>query len=130
MKPLLKPYNMPKESFLQNRLNGVVYAFKGAFLLIRTERSIKAQVVLGLIMTAAGFYFDISTIEWIVQTMAIGLVLGAEGLNTAIEKLSDYIQPNHDPKIGFIKDISAGAVMMVAIAAAVVGLIIYIPKIF
>jgi len=121
---------MPKESFLQNRLNGVVYAFKGAFLLIRTERSIKAQVVLGLIMTAAGFYFDISTIEWIVQTMAIGLVLGAEGLNTAIEKLSDYIQPNHDPKIGFIKDISAGAVMMVAIAAAVVGLIIYIPKIF
>jgi len=121
---------MPKESFLQNRLNGVAYAFKGAFLLIRTERSIKIQLFLGLLMTAAGFYYDISAIEWIVQTMAIGLVLGTEGLNTAIEKLSDYIQPNHDPKIGFIKDISAGAVMMVAVAAAIIGLIIYIPKIF
>ncbi len=121
---------MPKESFLKNRLNGVAYAFKGAFLLIRTEGSIKLQIVLGLIITAAGFYFDISNIEWILQTMAIGLVLGTEGLNTAIEKLSDYIQPNHDPKIGFIKDISAGAVMMVAIAATIVGLIIYLPKIF
>ena len=121
---------MPKESFLQDRLNGVAYAFKGAFLLVRTERSIKIQIVLGLIMTAAGFYFDISNTEWIVQTMAIGLVLGTEGLNTAIEKLSDYIQPNHDPKIGFVKDISAGAVMMVAIAASIVGLIIYLPKIF
>jgi diacylglycerol kinase (ATP) len=121
---------MPKKSFLQDRLNGVALAFKGAYLLVRTERSIKIQIFLGLIMTAAGFYFDISNTEWIVQTMAIGLVLGTEGINTAIEKLSDYIQPNHDPKIGFIKDISAGAVMMVAIAASIVGLIIYLPKIF
>jgi len=121
---------MPKESFFQNRLNGVAYAFKGAFLLIRTERSIKIQIFLGLLMTAAGFYYDISTTEWMMQTLAIGMVLGTEGLNTAIEKLSDYIQSNHDPKIGFIKDISAGAVMMVAVAAAVIGLIIYIPKIF
>ena len=62
--------------------------------------------------------------------MAIGLVLGIEGLNTAVEKMADFVQPEFDEKIGFIKDISAGAVMLVSIAASIIGLIIYIPKIF
>jgi diacylglycerol kinase (ATP) len=81
-------------------------------------------------MTAAGFYFEISNMEWILQILAIGLVLGIEGLNTAVEKIADFIQPEFDEKIGFIKDISAGAVMLVSIAASVIGLIIYIPKVF
>ena len=62
--------------------------------------------------------------------MAIGLVLGIEGLNTAVEKIADFVQPEFDEKIGFIKDVSAGAVMLVSIAASIIGLIIYIPKIF
>ena len=62
--------------------------------------------------------------------LAIGLVMGVEGVNTAIEKLSDYVQPEHDPRIGRIKDISAGAVMIVSLLASIIGLIIYIPKIF
>ena len=62
--------------------------------------------------------------------MAIGLVLGIEGLNTAVEKIADFVQPEFDEKIGFIKDISAGAVMLVSIAASIIGLIIYIPKLF
>ncbi|MEL6918450.1 MAG: diacylglycerol kinase family protein [Bacteroidota bacterium] len=121
---------MPKESFLKNRIHSVGYALRGAWLLIRTEPSIKIQVVIGLAVTAAGFYFEISTIEWIVQIFAIALVLGIEGLNTAIEKIADYIQPDYDHKIGFIKDISAGAVMLVSIASAIIGIIIYWPKIF
>ena len=121
---------MPKESFLQNRIRGVGYALKGAWLLIKTEASIKIQVFIALVVTAAGFYFDLSTTEWILQIFAVALVLGIEGLNTAIEKLSDFVQPEMDDKIGFIKDISAGAVMLVSIAATIVGLLIYIPKIF
>ena len=121
---------MPKESFIQNRIRGVGYAFKGALLLIKTEASIKAQFFIALIVTAGGFYFDISSVEWMVQIFAIALVMGIEGLNTAIEKLCDFIQPEFDGKIGFIKDISAGAVMLVSIAASIVGLIIYLPKIF
>jgi diacylglycerol kinase (ATP) len=81
-------------------------------------------------MTAVGFYFEISSTEWIVQIFAIALVIGIEGMNTAVEKVADFIQPKFDPKIGFIKDISAGAVMLVSIAAVLVGLIIYLPKIF
>ena len=120
---------MPKESFLENRIKSVGFAFKGALLLIRTEASIKIQVFIALLMTAAGFYFDISHTEWILQIFAIALVLGVEGMNTAIEKLSDYVQPEFDLKIGLIKDISAGAVMLVSIASTIIGLIIYLPKI-
>ncbi len=121
---------MPKESFLVNRIKSIGFAIRGAILLIRTEASIKIQVCVGLIVTAAGFYFDISATEWMIQIFAIALVLGTEGMNTAVEKLSDYIQPEFDKKIGLIKDISAGAVMLVSIAASIIGCIIYFPKIF
>jgi len=121
---------MSKESFLQNRWKGAVYAYKGLILLIRTERAIQFQLILASLVTIAGVYYGLSNLEWVLQTLAIALVLGIEGLNTAIEKLADYIQPEHDPKIGFIKDISAGAVLIVAIAAVIAGLLIYIPKIF
>lgn len=121
---------MPKESFLVNRIKSVGFAFKGALLLIRTEASIQIQIVIALLMTAAGFYFDISNTEWILQIFAIAMVLGIEGMNTAVEKIADYIQPEFDLKIGFIKDISAGAVMLVSIASFIIGLIIYLPRIF
>ena len=114
---------------LVDRIKGVGYAFRGAWLLVRTESSIQVQVVIAIIMTVAGFYFEISPTEWILQIFAIALVLGIEGVNTAVEKMSDYIQPEFDEKIGFIKDISAGAVMLVSLAASIVGLIIYLPKI-
>lgn len=121
---------MPKESFFINRIKSVGFALKGMFLLIRTEASIKVQFVIALITAAAGFYFEISTTEWILQCLAIGLVMGIEGMNTAVEKLSDFVQPEFDKKIGFIKDVSAGAVMIVSILASIIGLLIYIPKIF
>ncbi len=121
---------MPKESFARNRFKSVGFALRGALLLIRTEASIKVQVGIALIITIAGFYYNISATEWILQIFAIGLVMGVEGLNTAVEKIADYIQPEFDEKIGFIKDISAGAVMLVSIAASIIGVIIYFPKIF
>lgn len=120
---------MPKDSFFENRIKSVGFAFRGALHLIRTEASIKIQVVLAIMMTAAGFYFEISNTEWILQVLAIALVVGIEGANTAIEKLCDFIHPEFDKRIGFIKDISAGAVMLVSIGAIIVGLIIYLPKI-
>jgi len=85
---------MPKkESFLVNRLKSVGYAFKGAVLLLKTEASIKIQFAIALIVTVAGFYFHISTIEWIVQLLAIGLVMSLEGVNTAIEEIANFIHP-------------------------------------
>ncbi len=119
-----------KKSFLEGRIRSIGYALKGALLLIRTEASIKVQVFFALLAIAAGFYFEISTVEWMIQVMAISLVLAVEGMNTALEKLSDYVQPEFHNKIGFIKDIAAGAVFYTAIGAFIVGCLIYVPKVF
>ena len=115
---------------ISERLSSVKYAVKGCYHLIKNEASIKIQVVIAIIMTIVGFYFDLSSTEWILQCLAIGLVLGIEGLNTAVEELCNYVQPNFDEKIGRIKDISAGAVTFAAITAVIIGCIIYLPKLF
>lgn len=122
---------MPKKkSYIINRIKSIKYALKGALILLRTEASIQVQFTIAILVTVAGFYFDISKIEWIMQSFAIGLVMGIEALNSAIEALSDFIHPQHHKKIGLIKDISAGSVFLAAIAAIVVGILIYYPKVF
>lgn len=115
-------------SLLTGRLKSVKYAFLGAVKLITTEHSIMVQFSLGIIMSIAGIYFQISSTEWLFQTLAIGLVMSIEGLNTAVEKIADFIHPNYHERIGFIKDIAAGAVFFAALTAIAIGLIIYIPK--
>lgn len=119
-----------KESFLVNRLKSVGFAFKGAIFLLKTEASIKIQLALALIVTAAGFYYNISATEWIVQLLAISIVMSLEGVNTAIEEIANFIHPGHHEKIGLIKDIAAGAVFIASIFASIIGFIIYLPKIF
>ncbi len=119
-----------KESFFLNRLKSVGYAFKGAYYLLRTESSIKIQFVIAIVVTIAGFYFEISRTEWLFQIGFIGLVMSIEGLNTAIEYLADFIHPEHHQSIGRIKDISAGAVFIASITAVIGAIVIYFPKVF
>lgn len=115
-------------SFFTGRLKSIRYALKGAFKLITTEHSVMVQFSLAILLIIAGFYFRISREEWMMQILAFGLVLGVESLNTAVEKIADFIHPEFHDRIGFIKDIAAGAVMFAATAAIAVGLIIYVPK--
>lgn len=115
-------------TLLTGRLKSVKFAFQGAVKLITTEHSIMVQFSIGILMTIAGFYFHITATEWLFQTMAIGLIMSIEGLNTAVEKIADFIHPNYHERIGFIKDIAAGAVFFAALTAIAIGLIIYIPK--
>ncbi|WGH76734.1 diacylglycerol kinase family protein [Tenacibaculum tangerinum] len=119
----------PNDGFLRGRIRSIKFALRGMWLLIITEDSIKAQLFFGIIATLLGFYFQISTTEWMIQTLIIGLVLVAEALNTAIEKLADFIHPDYHKKIGFIKDIAAGAPAFAAIISLIIAVIIYLPKI-
>lgn len=121
---------LKKESFLVGRIKSIGFAFKGAYHLITREDSVKVQFVIGIIMTIAGFYFELSTTEWMIQILVIALIMAIEGINTAIEEIADFIHPEFHNKIGLIKDIGAGAVFIFAMAALIVGLIIYLPKIF
>lgn len=119
-----------KPSFIVGRIRSLKYAVVGAYKLLVTEHSIMTQFSVGVLVSIAGFYYEISAIEWMLQIFAIGLVMSTEGVNTAIEKTADFIHPDFHDKIGFIKDIAAGAVCFAAFAAMAVGAIIYIPKIF
>lgn len=115
-------------SFFTGRFKSIGFAFKGCVKLIQTEHSIMVQSFVGLVTICLGFYFDISKEEWMFQTLALGLVLSVESLNTAAEKIADFIHPGYHERIGFIKDIAAGAVFFAAMAALSVWGIIYIPR--
>jgi len=115
-------------SFFTGRLKSIGFAFKGAFKLITTEHSVMVQSTIAIMLIIAGFVFEISREEWMMQILAFGLVLGIESLNTAVEKIADFIHPEFHNKIGFIKDIAAGAVLFAALAAIAIGLLIYVPK--
>lgn len=118
---------MKDTSFVKGRIKSLKYAVVGAYKLLTTEHSIMVQFTIGILVTILGFVFEITKVEWMLQTLAVGMVLGIEGMNTAVEKIADFIHPEHHKKIGFIKDIAAGAVAFAAIAAIVIGLIIYVP---
>ena len=115
-------------SFLTGRIKSVGFALKGAFKLITTEHSVMVQFSLAILLIIAGFVCHISREEWMIQTLAFGLVLGIESMNTAVEKVADFVLPEFHKKIGFIKDIAAGGVLFAALAAIAVGLLIYVPK--
>ncbi|HSD14972.1 MAG TPA: diacylglycerol kinase family protein [Flavobacterium sp.] len=116
-------------SFVTGRLKSVGFAVKGAIKLITTEHSVMVQSSIAVLMIVAGFYFNISQTEWMFQVLIFGLVLSIEGLNTAVEKIADFIHPDYHERIGFIKDIAAGAVFFAAMSAIAIGLIIYLPRI-
>lgn len=116
------------KKFLSGRFKSVGFALKGAVKLATTEHSVMVQSSIAVLLVIAGFYFEISREEWMFQTLAIGLVLAIEGLNTAVEKVADFIHPEFHEKIGFIKDIAAGAVFFAAMTAITIGCFIYIPK--
>ena len=113
------------ETFFTGRFKSLGFALKGAYKLITTEHSVMVQSCIILLLIIAGFYFNISKTDWMFQVVASGMVLS--GLNTAIEKIADFIHPEYHKSIGFIKDIAAGAVFFVAMTAFIIGLIIYLP---
>ena len=118
-----------KEGFIRNRIRSVGFSFRGIKILLRSEKSIQIQVLVALLATIIGLLFKLSVFEWMAQFGAIGLVLVAESLNTAIEKISDFVHPNFNEKIREIKDIAAGSCGIAAIISLIVGGLIYIPKV-
>ncbi len=117
------------DGFIKGRLRSIKFAIRGMWLLMRTEDSIKVQLFIAIIVTIMGFYFKISFIEWMLQFIIIGIVLVAEALNTAVEKVADFVHPDYHKKIEFIKDIAAGAPGFASIVSLILVGFIYIPKI-
>ncbi|SHF06481.1 diacylglycerol kinase [Chryseobacterium sp. OV279] len=102
-----------------------INAFRGIFLMIKTERNFQIELAAFFINLFLIFYFKLSAIDTVLILIASLAVLSAEIFNTAIERICDIIQPDFDKRIGFIKDIAAGAVVLMAAAAVIVGIFVY-----
>jgi len=111
-------------------LTGFVYAFKGVYFLMSSQRNVWVHIVATLLVVFGGFYYSVSAGEWHAIILSIGIVFAAEAFNTAIEELVNKVYPGYDKSAGRIKDLAAGAVLFTAIAAAIIGFIIFVPKIF
>lgn len=105
------------------------YAIEGIITAINKERNMKIHISIMILVIIMGIVLKISKIEWIICTILFGLVISLELVNTAIENTIDLITQEKDPKAKIAKDTAAGAVLVSAISAAIIGLIIFIPKI-
>lgn len=114
---------------LEKRIKSFGYAFKGIASLIRKEHNAWIHCTAIVLVTMGGFYFGITPTEWCIVVLCFGIVLAAEGFNTAIERLVDLVSPDFHPIAGDVKDIAAGAVLICAIVAAIIGGIIFLPYI-
>jgi diacylglycerol kinase len=103
-------------------------AFRGIYLAVRHERSCWVHLAVTIGIVSAGAFFQISLAEWSSLVLCATLVWTAELLNTAIERLSEIVQPHEDKRIAAMLDIAAGAVLIAAIGAATVGTIIFLPR--
>lgn len=112
---------------LHKRLKSFAYAWKGIGSFVRKEHNAWIHCSAIIVVTTAGFLFNITRTEWLIIFLCFGIVLAAEAFNTAIERLVNLVSPGYHPIAGDVKDIAAGAVLICATTAAVIGAIIFIP---
>lgn len=110
-------------------LNSFKYAFNGIITSFRTEKNMKIHILMMLLVAIAGIILKINVIEWIICINLFAIVISAELFNTAIETVVNMITMEKNEKAKIAKDVSAGAVLVTAIGSAIVGLIIFIPKV-
>lgn len=123
-------HNSPDKSFsFRQRLRSFRFAFRGILLMIKTQHNFWIHLTFAALVIIAGFLFHIRLTEWTLVIFSIGMVLSAETFNSAIEQLTDLASPDIHPTAGRVKDLAAGAVLLSAIAAALIGLLIFVPKI-
>jgi diacylglycerol kinase (ATP) len=115
-------------TFLPQLIRALRCAIRGFAILLRTQRNVRIQLVAAIAVIVAGAACGLMAGEWIALVLCIGLVLAAEAANTALESLADAVHPDQHPLIGRAKDVAAAGVLITSIAAAVVGAIVFGPR--
>jgi diacylglycerol kinase (ATP) len=116
--------------YLKKRAASFGYAFKGIMILVSTQPHIIIHIIVAVIVIIAGFLCGLSKTEWLFIILAIALVFVAEAINTAIEFTIDLLSPEHHPIAGKAKDVAAAAVLIAAFFAVIIGLVVFLPKLF
>ncbi len=114
---------------LKKRVKGFGYAFRGVYFLAKSQHNAWIHLIIAFLVIFVGVFLEVSITEWCFLIFAIGFVISAEAFNTAIEELTNLVSPEHNKKAGIVKDVAAGAVLITAIIAALIGIIIFLPKI-
>jgi len=114
---------------LKKFLLGFVFASQGLAVLVKTERNFKFHLFAFFCISIAGFLFKIEKTEWLAVLIISSIILTAEALNSAIEKLCNHLHPEIHPSIKSVKDISAASVLISSIIAVVIAGIIFLPRI-
>jgi diacylglycerol kinase (ATP) len=116
--------------WVHKRLRSFPFAFAGIGHLLRTQGNAQIHVAVGSVAIILGFLFNIERGEWLALALTITLVLAAEGVNTAVEAVVDLVTPGFHPLAKIAKDVAAGTVLLTAIGAVVVGLIVFLPRLW
>ena len=118
----------PGKSYFQRRRESFGHAARGVRILVATQPHARVHLAATAAVALAAWLLDASAIEWCVLLLAIALVWVSEGVNTALELTVDLACPEHRPLAGRAKDVAAGAVLLAACLAAVIGAVIFLPK--
>lgn len=112
-----------------NRIQSFQYAFAGIWYTLKTQRNAQIHIAISALIICLGLVLQISLAEWATLALTTGFVIVSEMLNTAIEAAMDFASTEYHPQIKVVKDVAAGAVLISAITAVVVGLLVFGPSI-
>lgn len=115
--------------YFKKRLQSFKYALRGIYLLCSEQANAKIHLSVSIVVIITALILKLNTIEFCLILFCIVMVIAAEAFNSALEYLADRVEPNKDPLIEKSKDLAAAAVLICSIGAAVLGLIIFLPKI-
>ena len=118
----------PRQEY-KKLINSFKYAIEGIISSFKTERNMKIHIFIMILVIIAGIILKINKSEWIICIILFAIVIGSELFNTSIETIVDMVMPEKNEKAKIAKDVSAGAVLVVAIGAAIIGLVIFVPRI-
>ena len=121
--------NKKKKYSLKRLFNSFGYAIKGILTVYKTEQNILIHTCAAILVIGLGIYLKVSSLEWCLLIIVIGLVIAFEIINTAIEYTIDMTMPNIHPMAKMAKDAASGAVFVMSITSIIVGIIIFLPRI-
>jgi len=113
---------------LKKRLKSFRYAAQGIKQAVVSQHNMWIHLGAAFLVVVFGFLLKIGFIEWMLLVFAMGFVLSAEIFNSSIEVLTDLVSPEINSRAGLVKDMAAGAVLVAAITAAIIGLLVFVPK--
>ncbi|MFA6392625.1 MAG: diacylglycerol kinase family protein [Candidatus Paceibacterota bacterium] len=125
----MEKINEKKRFSIVARAKSFTHAIRGIGVLVKSTHNFWIHILAAIMVTILGYVLKISNTEWILLVFAIGFVMVTEAINTAIEIDIDLTSPTYHPYARDTKDVAAGAVLISAIVAVIVGLIIFLPKI-